>query len=104
MRVHFSLAALCLGFQVLGCGSGGAEPRFPDPTAPAAPRVSSKDGRKSVALTVYNQGFGVVREVRDVSLAAGNVELEWKDVSAQIQPNTVAIRSLTDPASLRVLE
>jgi len=104
MRAAFSLAALAVASSVFGCGGAAARPPFPNPSGPAAPRVSSADGRKSVAITVYNQGFGVVREVRDVNLAAGNVELAWKDVSAQIRPETVHIRSLTDPSSLRVLE
>jgi hypothetical protein len=102
MRVRFPLAVLLAG--LFGSGCGGAEPRFPEPTGPLAARASSKEGRKSVAITVYNQGFGVVREVRDVTLAEGRVALEWKDVSAQVRPQTVHIRSLSDPAGLRVLE
>jgi len=97
-----SLAAFV--FILAGLGCGGTEPRFPEPTGPAVARVSSKNERKSVALTVYNQGMSVVREVRDVTLAEGRVELEWKDVSAQVMPQTVHIRSLSDPAGLRVLE
>ena len=45
-----------------------------------------------VAVTVYNQSFGVVRETRDLRLARGKVELAFKDVSARIQPETVQLR------------
>jgi hypothetical protein len=65
---------------------------------------STADQRQSVAITVYNQNFGLVREVRDVTLTRGQVALEFRDVAAQIQPETVHIRSLDRAGSLRVLE
>jgi len=60
--------------------------------------------RQDVAITVYNQDFGLVREVRQLDLARGRVALEFGDVAAQIQPETVHIVSLSAPAGLRVLE
>lgn len=65
---------------------------------------STADQRQSVAITVYNQNFGLVREVRDATLTRGQVALEFRDVAAQIQPETVHIRSLGRAGSLRVLE
>ncbi len=65
---------------------------------------STADQRRSVAITVYNQNFGLVREVRDATLTRGQVALEFRDVAAQIQPETVHIRSLGRAGSLRVLE
>jgi len=65
---------------------------------------STADQRHSVAITVYNQNFGLVREVRDATLTRGQVALEFRDVAAQIQPETVHIRSLGRAGSLRVLE
>ncbi|MCC6528612.1 MAG: DUF4139 domain-containing protein, partial [Polyangiaceae bacterium] len=71
--------------------------------AEAQPRKSSsaKD-RKEVAITVYNQNFGLVREVRSLDLVAGRQSLELADVAATIQPETVAMRSLG--GKLTVLE
>jgi hypothetical protein len=80
-----------------------APPSFPD-KGPITPRSSGAAERASVAITVYNGGFGVVREVRDVKLAEGRVALELRDVSAGIRPETVHIRPLGDPNSFRVLE
>jgi len=65
---------------------------------------STAEQRQSVAITVYNQNFGLVREVRDATLTRGQVALEFRDVAAQIQPETVHIRSLGRAGSLRVLE
>jgi hypothetical protein len=64
---------------------------------------SSAADRNAVSITVYNQDFGLVREIRDLRLVAGRVALEFGDVAAQIQPETVHIRPL-DGSGLRVLE
>jgi hypothetical protein len=68
--------------------------------APAS-KVSGDADRKQVSITVYNQGFGLVREVRELKdLGTGRVALEFRDVAATIQPETVAIKG----GALRVLE
>jgi hypothetical protein len=67
-------------------------------------KVSTAEQRKTVSITVYNQNFGLVREVRDLDVGTGNVSLEFRDVAANIQPETVSIKSLTGPDSLSVLE
>ena len=63
---------------------------------------STNEQREEVGITVYNQNFGLVREVRTVDLAAGRTALEFRDVSEQIEPQTVAIKGLGQ--SLHVLE
>ncbi len=71
----------------------------------AAPAFhSTQADREDISITVYNQNFGLVREVRNISLAPGRSELEFRDVAEQIQPATVNIKSLTSPTALRVLE
>ena len=80
---------------------------MPNPgTAPAqeAPRLrSTASDRDAVMITVYNQNFGFVREVRDLSLARGPISLEFGDVASSIQPETVHLRAL-DGGRLTVLE
>ena len=71
---------------------------------PAGERwVSGLEQRESVALTVYNQGFGLVREVRNLDIPAGEVALEFGGVASSIQPETVHLRALSD-GPLSVLE
>ncbi|MEJ2238609.1 MAG: DUF4139 domain-containing protein [Gemmatimonadales bacterium] len=65
---------------------------------------STADERQEVSITVYNQNFGLVREVRSVGLGVGRVYLEFRDVSAQIEPETVSIKTLGDNGLLSVLE
>lgn len=75
------------------------------PSAALAQQTSSEADRKAVSITVYNQNFGVVREVRELKqLGTGQVSLEFRDVAANIQPETVAIKSLSAPGSISVLE
>lgn len=85
---------------VTGCQSPARAPS----RGPAVARQSTKSDCKAVAVTVYNQGFGVVRESRHLKLAPGLVELSFKDVSSSIQPETVRLHGLTPGAELSVLE
>lgn len=67
-------------------------------------KVSTATDRADIGITVYNQDFGLVRETRDVDLGTGTVALEFRDVAAQIQPETVSVKSVTTPTGLSVLE
>lgn len=64
---------------------------------------STAADRESVAITVYNQSFGLVREVRAIDLPRGQVALEYGDVASGIQAETVHVLPL-GPGGLRVLE
>jgi hypothetical protein len=89
-----------------GAAFAQAKPKVvPAPPAPASAQTSTEADRKAVSITVYNQNFGVVREVRELAtLGTGQVSLEFRDVAANIQPETVAIKSLTAPGAISVLE
>ncbi len=95
------LTALTLTLA-LGCAGQKAPKQTPD--EPVVERDSSSNQREKVAITVYNQNFGLVREVRKVALGKGRVSLEYQDVSAHIQPETVHIKSLSRDDALEVLE
>jgi len=71
---------------------------------PTSHSGSDATGSEQVSLTVYNQNFGLVREVRKVHLGTGNVELSYADVAAHIQPETVHLKSLTGEDDVTVLE
>lgn len=67
-------------------------------------RKSTSADREAVTLTVYNQNFGLVREIRSIQLGRGLLGLEFGDVASTIQPETVHIRSLNRGSPLSVLE
>ncbi len=43
-----------------------------------------------VALTIYNGGIALVQDVRQINIAAGTSRVEFPDVSAAIQPQTLS--------------
>jgi len=103
--------AFFAAFGALGAQRASADTKPPSVAAPAAvatataKSVSTEQDRTQVSITVYNQNFGLVREVRELSqLGAGKVELEFRDVAANIQPETVHIKSLGAAGGISVLE
>jgi hypothetical protein len=89
----FALAALVI-----------AAPAVAQQQPAAVAKLSPAKDRTEVSITVYNQNFGLVREVRDIDLGKGRVALEFRDVASQIQPETVSIKSLTAANGISVLE
>ena len=55
-------------------------------------------------LTVYNQNFAAVKEVRNLELEQGENEVRVTDITAHVEPESVVIRDLTNPDSLQILE
>ncbi|CAN5150407.1 DUF4139 domain-containing protein [soil metagenome] len=86
-----------------GVACGGNSPKPVVPSGPATARVSTKDQRTSVAVTVYNNNSGLVREERTLDLTSGRVSLEFRDVSSAVEPATVTVKAL-DGASFSILE
>jgi hypothetical protein len=73
-------------------------------TASAATLAVTREVQKDVMVTIYNGNLGLVKDVREVRLPVGLNETQFMDVAAQIDPTTVHLRSLTDPAGLKILE
>ncbi len=61
-------------------------------------------GPKSQSLTVYNGGFALVRDVRDITLKTGMNSIMVEDVAAKIDPTSVLFKSLTAPNLVGILE
>jgi len=55
-------------------------------------------------LTVYNQGFALVKEQRSLDLKKGVQQVAVEDVAQMIEANSVGIRSISEPGSFTVLE
>ncbi|MDO8346274.1 MAG: DUF4139 domain-containing protein [Rugosibacter sp.] len=70
--------------------------------ATAAPDVrevmSMAAEREAVAVTVYNDDLALVKELRRVDLPGGTVRLTWRDVAAQMRPETALLRATNGPA------
>jgi hypothetical protein len=55
-------------------------------------------------VTVYNQGFGLIKESRVLHLKQGRQSIEVENVAAQIDPTSVGVVSLTDKHGFELLE
>lgn len=55
-------------------------------------------------VTVYNQGFGLVKETRKLRLRSGRQTVAVQDVAERIEPASVSIKNLRSPDDLNVLE
>lgn len=70
---------------------------------PAYAEQSTSESR-GVSLTIYNQNFGLVKDVRTIELKQGLNDVRFEDVAAQIDPTSVSFQSLTAPNSVLVRE
>ena len=55
-------------------------------------------------VTVYNSNIALVRDVRQLTLPTGLINLKFADIAATVNPATVHFRSLTEPDKLSVIE
>ncbi len=74
--------------------------------ASAAPmeKPSTLADQQSVAVTIYNDDLALIKDTRKLALEKGENRLALKEVSARIRPETAALRSLSHPGSLTLLE
>jgi hypothetical protein len=67
-------------------------------------QATSLNDQTDLALTVYNSNISLVRDVRQLTLPAGDFRLKFMDIAATVNPATVHFRSLTEPDKLGVIE
>lgn len=66
--------------------------------------VAAQEGSEAIELTVYNQGIGLVKDVRTLDLQDGRQTIRFTDVAALIDPTSVHFSALADPESVAILE
>lgn len=77
------------------------------PTGWAAPRdeiASTAADQTGVAVTIYNDNLALVKDARRVKLARDFNQLAWREVSAQMRPETAQLRNVSNPAGFRLQE
>lgn len=77
---------------------------LPAAAAPRGETVSSAADQQSVAVTIYNDNLALVKDARRVPLGRDANRLAWREVSAQMRPETAQLRNLTNPGGFRLLE
>ena len=87
MRINFVLALSLMAFQAIA----------------AEPSTTLSD-QQDIAVTIYNENLALVKDTRKVKLGNGEARLAWRDVSAQIRPETALLRNLTHPNGFFLIE
>lgn len=72
--------------------------------APPGEVVSTAADQQGVSLTIYNDDLALVKDVRRVGLARDVNRLAWREVSAQMRPETAQLRNVSNPAGFRLQE
>ena len=57
-----------------------------------------------VEITVYNEGYALVKDIRNVAVEKGIGTVSFADVASRIEPQSVLFKSLSDPDSFDILE
>lgn len=65
--------------------------------------ISASSDAKSLALTVYNNNLAFVKDTRKVNFKKGLNNLSWREVSAEVMPESVMLNS-KDNNEITVLE
>ncbi|HRK77374.1 MAG TPA: DUF4139 domain-containing protein [Thiobacillus sp.] len=65
---------------------------------------STSADQQGVAVTIYNDNLALVKDARRVGLARDFNRLAWREVSAQMRPETAQLRNVSSPAGFRLLE
>lgn len=65
--------------------------------------ISTNEDQKTLSVTIYNGGIGLVRETRNLNLPKGIRTLRFEDVPSQIIPQTVRVKG-EDSKKLTVFE
>ncbi|WP_324778650.1 DUF4139 domain-containing protein [Thiobacillus sedimenti] len=66
--------------------------------------VSTAADRRSMAVTLYADNVALVGDTRRIGLARGASQLVWRDVAAQMQPETAQLRGISNATAWRVHE
>lgn len=65
-------------------------------------RCSTINKAISLAVTVYNNQFAIVKDVREISFDKGRSDLYFTDVSTNIQTETVSFKALKNAEKIKV--
>ena len=65
---------------------------------------STLDDQQEVAVTIYNEQLALVKDLRKIKLLEGFNRLAFREVSAQMRPETALLRSINHPDGFRLIE
>jgi hypothetical protein len=97
--------AAAIALLLITAAAAGPSPAVPTTRAdvPGVVSATIRD-QTELAVTVYNSDIALVRDVRQVTLPSGTLDLRFLDIAATVNPATVHFRSLSEPSRLGILE
>ena len=66
--------------------------------------TSTLSDQQAVSVTIYNDNLALVRDERHLTLPKGTLRVALRDVSAQMDPSTALLHSLTSTGAISVIE
>ena len=72
--------------------------------APRDEKSTTMADQKEVAVTIYNDNLALIKDARNVKLDSDFNKLAWREVSAQMRPETALLRNLTNSDGFRLQE
>jgi len=66
--------------------------------------TSTLQDQSQVAVTIYNEQLALIKDLRTIKLDSGFNNLAFREVSAQMRPETALLRSLDYPDGFRLIE
>ena len=66
--------------------------------------ITTLTAQEKIAITIYNQNLALVYEQRELSIPSGLNAISFPEVAAQIDPTSVQISVLNDPATCLIRE
>jgi len=99
----FALVSLALLFMLAAVARPVRAARPDEKQSPSA-AVSTQKDNVDLSLTVYNSNLALVRDVRRMYLQPGAFLVRFEDIPSSINSASVQLRSLANPAQLRIVE
>ena len=65
---------------------------------------STLQDQQEVAVTIYNEQLALVKDLRYIKLDNGSNKLAFREVSAQMRPETALLRSIDHPKGFHLIE
>jgi hypothetical protein len=93
---RISIANIIVASSLLTSLNGAAAPRDE--------KVTTVADQKEVAVTIYNDNLALIKDARRVNLDRDFNKLAWREVSAQMRPETALLRNLNNPGGFRLQE
>lgn len=76
----------------------------PEARSQSIERRSTLADQKAVAVTIYNQNLALIKDMRVIELDQGFNKLAFREVSANMRPETALLRSVSGRRGLQVIE